>query len=74
MSVLRHWYGRATWKYSRVSFAAEQRDVGLLAVRPSAAVTYQSPLPVFRPVPPSPDVCPAAAEAKLDVKGEGMMG
>ena len=35
--------------------------------------TYQSPLPVFRPLaPPSMDVFPAAAEAKLEVNGEGM--
>ncbi len=35
--------------------------------------TYQSPLPVLRPLaPPSIDVLPAAAEAKLDVNGEGM--
>lgn len=37
-------------------------------------VTYQSPLPVFRPLlTPSLLVSPAAADAKLDVNGEGMI-
>lgn len=37
-------------------------------------VTYQSPLAVFRPLaPPSVDVLPAAAEAKLEVNGEGII-
>ena len=36
--------------------------------------TYQSPLPVFRPLaPPSVDVLPAAADAKLEVNGEGIV-
>lgn len=47
------------------------------AVAPRAdcfCVTYQSPLPEFRPLgPPSVDVFPAAAEAKLEVNGEGMI-
>jgi len=37
-------------------------------------VTYQSPLPVFRPLGPlSLLEFPAAAEAKLEVNGEGMI-
>ena len=37
-------------------------------------ITYQSPLPVLRPLaPPSLDVFPAAAEAKLEVNGEGII-
>lgn len=36
-------------------------------------VTYQSPLPVFRPLLPSLEALPAAAEAKLDVNGEGIV-
>jgi len=37
-------------------------------------VTYHSPLPVFRPLEAvSLAVFPAAAEAKLEVKGEGML-
>lgn len=36
--------------------------------------TYQSPLPAFRPLgAPSVDVLPAAAEAKLEVNGEGII-
>lgn len=43
--------------------------------RDRSCITYQSPLPVFRPLtPPSVDVFPAAAEAKLEANGEGMMG
>ena len=37
-------------------------------------VTYQSPLPVLRPLAaPSVEVLPAAAEAKLEGNGEGMI-
>ena len=38
-------------------------------------VTYQSPLPVLRPLAPdSVGVLPAAAEAKVEGNGEGMIG
>ena len=40
---------------------------------PFFANTYQSPLPVFRPLLASFDELPAAAEAKLEAKGEGMV-
>ena len=37
-------------------------------------LTYQSPLPVLRPLaPPSVELFPAAAEAKLEVNGEGII-
>ena len=40
----------------------------------ASVITYQSPLPALRPLsPPSVEVFPTAAEAKLEVNGEGII-
>ena len=74
--VLHHLYERATCIYSNqlpgdiLSPTVEKQKSVCLVLEDC---TYQSPLPVFRPLgTPSLGAFPAAAEAKFDVNGEGM--
>ena len=68
-----HWCERESWRKRVVRFRQDVR-ISVAAGGDGFCITYQSPLPVFRPLsPPSVDVFPAAAEAKLEVNGEGMI-
>ena len=68
-----HLCERESWRKKGVRF----RHDGTTTLAPRGdgfCITYQSPLPAFRPLsPPSVDVFPAAAEAKLEVNGEGII-
>ena len=76
MFALHHWYV-ATCKQTHVSQGAQRFGHLRAQSFPTGFedwVTYQSPLPSPRPrLGPSLLELPAAAEAKLDVKGEGIM-
>lgn len=77
MFALRHWCVVTCKRVNVNGDLYNSRRVQLRICSQEAVsrwATYQSPLPSPRPRPfPSLAELPAAAEAKLDVNGEGMM-